>query len=221
MLVDAVVEPEVPVTLMVAVPLAEELADRVSVSPLTATVTPELELVALSVTAPLKPFTSVTVMTSVVLALGASVTAGEAGVSVKLPVVAAFTVTVIDVVAVVEPEVPVTLMVAVPLAEELADRVSVLPLTATPTPELELVALSVTAPLKPFTSVTVMASVALVPWVSVTADEAGASVKLPCPPPPQAVPLIAKLAGTALVTPFHVPLNPIPVKLPPAGMLPL
>jgi len=40
-------------------------------------------------------------------------------------------------------------------------------------------------------------------------------------PPPQDVPLTAKLVGTALVVPFHVPLKPMPVLLPPAAMLPL
>ena len=47
----------------------------------------------------------------------------------------------------------------------------------------------------------------------------GFSVKLPAPP--QVVPLMANAAGTALVLPFHVPLNPRPVRLPPAAMLPL
>jgi hypothetical protein len=51
----------------------------------------------------------------------------------------------------------------------------------------------------------------------------GFSVKLPVGAtlPPQAVPLMAKFVGTALVVPFQVPLNPMPVALPPAGMLPL
>jgi hypothetical protein len=37
----------------------------------------------------------------------------------------------------------------------------------------------------------------------------------------QAVPLSENDAGMALVAPFQVPLNPMPVKLPPAAMLPL
>ena len=79
------VEPEVPVTVMVAVPVAVLLALIVSVSPLTVTVTPEFELLAVRVTAPVKPPVSVTVMASVVLAPWASVTEAEAGVSVKPP----------------------------------------------------------------------------------------------------------------------------------------
>lgn len=79
----AVVDPEVPVTEIVAVPVAVLLAFSVNVSPLTVTVTPVLELVAVRVTVPVKPPVSVTVITSVALPLGASVTADEAGVSVK------------------------------------------------------------------------------------------------------------------------------------------
>jgi hypothetical protein len=37
----------------------------------------------------------------------------------------------------------------------------------------------------------------------------------------QVAPLIAKEAGTAFVVPFQVPLNPMPVKVAPAAMLPL
>jgi hypothetical protein len=37
----------------------------------------------------------------------------------------------------------------------------------------------------------------------------------------QAVPLSEIAVGTAFVVPFHVPLNPIPDKVPPAAMLPL
>jgi len=68
MVVEAVVVPEVPVTVMVAVPVADELAATVTVSPLTVAVTPEFELEAVSVTAPVKPPTSVTVMASVAVA---------------------------------------------------------------------------------------------------------------------------------------------------------
>jgi hypothetical protein len=37
----------------------------------------------------------------------------------------------------------------------------------------------------------------------------------------QVVPLTANDAGTALVTPFHVPLNPMPERVLPAATLPL
>lgn len=73
------------------------------------------------------------------------------------------TVTVKDVVAVVEPDVPVTVMVAVPVAVELAATVIVLPLTLAVTPELELEAVRATVPVKPPTSVTVILSGALEP----------------------------------------------------------
>jgi hypothetical protein len=64
------------------------------------------------------------------------------------------------------PEVPLTVMVAVPDAELLAEMLIVVPLTETETPELELVAVRVAleAPL------TEMESEVLVPWVSVTED---------------------------------------------------
>jgi hypothetical protein len=54
--------------------------------------------------------------------------------------------------------------------------------------------------------------------VKVEADDL--SVKLPAAVP-QIVPLSATDVGTALVELFHVPLNPMPERLPPAGMLPL
>jgi hypothetical protein len=66
-----------------------------------------------------------------------------------------------------------------------------------------------------------MVSVPLAPGATDRVAAEGFSVKLPCEVPPQAVPLMAKFVGTALVEPFQVPLNPMPVALPPAGMLPL
>ena len=68
-MVVAVNAPEVPVTVMVPVPLAVLLAFRVSVVPLIVTVTPLLELAAVRVTVPVKPPESVIVMASVTLAL--------------------------------------------------------------------------------------------------------------------------------------------------------
>jgi hypothetical protein len=82
-------------------------------------------------------------------------------------------------------------------------------------------AANATLPVKGLTSVTVMVSVPLPPWAIDRVDAEGASLKLPVAAPPQVVPLIAKDAGTAFVEPFQVPLNPMPVALPPAGMLPL
>jgi len=82
-------------------------------------------------------------------------------------------------------------------------------------------AANVTLPVNGLTSVTVIVSVPLVPGATDSVAAEGFSVKLPWPTPPQAVPLIAKFVGTALVTPFQVPLKPMPVTLPLAGMLPL
>jgi hypothetical protein len=74
---------------MVAVPVAVALAVNVSTSPLIDAVTPALELVAARVTVPVNPFSSVTVIASVVEPPGGKVTVAAAGVSVKLPVLPA------------------------------------------------------------------------------------------------------------------------------------
>ena len=90
----------------------------------------------------------------------------------------------IVVVAVSAPEVPVMVTVDAPVvAVLLAVRVS----TLVPVVELGLneavtplgnpEAVRATFPLKPFTSVTVMVSVALEPWVTESVDAEGASVK--------------------------------------------
>src|SRR5271157_3080295 len=88
------------------------------------------------------------------------------------------------VVAVVEPEVPVMVTVYVPtVAVELAVNVStLLPVVglvpyATVTPEGSPDAARVTLPVNPFTSVTVMVSVAVLPCVTDRAVGEGASVK--------------------------------------------
>ena len=82
------------------------------------------------------------------------------------------------VVALVEPEVPVMVMVEDPtVAAALAVSVSVPPLHAAVTPLGRPEAAKVTVPLNPFTSVTVMVSVAVLPWVSDRLAADGASVK--------------------------------------------
>jgi hypothetical protein len=93
----AVVLPEVPVMVMVAEPVAVLLAAIVSVSPLTATVTPVFELVAVRVTAPVKPPVSVTVIASVTLAPGAMVSVVDTGISVKPPAALTATETALEV----------------------------------------------------------------------------------------------------------------------------
>jgi hypothetical protein len=67
---------------------------------------------------------------------------------------------------------------------------------------------------------TVAVSVTLAPTVGVVVD-AVSVVVVAVNAAPQVTPLTAKDAGTALVVPFHVPLNPTPVTLPPAETLPL
>ena len=197
--VECVREPETPVTVTVAVPTVAD-ADAVNVSvelalPLgggvtglveKAAVTPLGKPVALSVVAELKLFRLVMVV--VVVPVPPCVTVTEAGETpiVKSGEAAAFTVRVMGVVCVVEPEVPVIVMVTVPVvAVEEAVSVSVevaLPLAggvtgfvenAAVTPEGNPEALSVVAELKPFKLVTVMVLVPLDPCVTVS-DEGDA-----------------------------------------------
>ena len=125
------------------------------------------------------------------------------------------------------PDVPVMVIGYVPATVvEAAVKVATLEvveevgLNATLTPVGWPVSVSATLPVNGATSVTVMVSVPLVPAATDRVAAEGLSVKLPCDVPPQAFPLIAKFVGTALV-PLQVPLKPMPVTLPPAGMLPL
>lgn len=77
-----------------------------------------------------------------------------------------------------------------------------------------------TLPVNVPVSFTVMVSVPLAPRAIDNPVAEGVSVK-PEIGAPQVVPLTAKEAGTALVAPFQVPLNPMPETLPAAGTLPL
>ncbi|MGH9559927.1 MAG: hypothetical protein ACRD3S_00605 [Terracidiphilus sp.] len=134
-----------------------------------------------------------------------------------------------------EPDVPLTVTVLFPCAAVLLAvrlRVLVLVVGFVPkvavTPEGRPEAARVTEPLNGLTSVTLIVSVSLPPCASDSAEGEASSEKLPVPPPDppeplteQAVPLREKFVGTAFVVPFHVPLNPMPVRLPPAPMLPL
>src|ERR1035438_6918876 len=74
--------PEVPVTVIVPVPVDVALAAMVTTLPLTAAVTPGFELAAARVTVPVNPPTSVTVMASVTLPPGAIVSVPAAGVRI-------------------------------------------------------------------------------------------------------------------------------------------
>lgn len=189
-----------------------------------ATVTPAGKPVTASVTLPVNPFTSVTVMVSVPLPPCATVRAAAEGAIVKVGW--AVTVSEIEVVALSVPEVPVIVIGYVP-ATVVAATVKVTTLVPVAglvpntvvTPAGKPVAASVTLPANGLTSVTVMVSVLLAPSAIDRVAAEGFSVKLPVPE--QDVPLIAKFVGTALVTPFQVPLNPMPVRVPPDAMLPL
>jgi len=111
------------------------------------------------------------------------------------------------------PEVPVIVMFELPaVAEALAVRVRVLPLNAAVTPLGKPDATYVTVPLKPFTSVTVMASVPLAPWAMDRVAAEGAMVKLAVPPPMTTVPVL--LFDAATFSAVSVPVDdryPIPL----------
>jgi hypothetical protein len=219
MVVTAVRVPEVPVTVTVAGPVVA-VALAVSVSRLVAAVglgtnaavTPLGKVDATRVTLPANPFTSVTVMVSVPLLPWATDNVVAEGVSVKLGGGLTLTVTAMLVDAVSAPEVPPTVTVAVPrVAVLLAVSVStLLPVVglgtnAAVTPPGKPDAARVTLPVNPFTSVTVIVSVALLPCVNARVDAEGASVK----PGVSVPPALQVITGTAFV-PVTDALNPIP-----------
>lgn len=177
-MVEAVAVPEVPVTVMVEVPAATVLA-AVSVRTLDAVaglvdqeaVTPVGRPVAASVTEPVKVPLSVMLMVAGPLEPAAMESVGTDGVSTKLlDPEAAVTVRAMVVEAVRVPEVPVMVMVLAPAAAVLATT-KIIPLVpvvglasseaVTPVGRPEMA--SVTAPVKPFASSTLMVSLTLVP----------------------------------------------------------
>ena len=180
-------EPEVPVTVTVAVPVvavAEAVSVRVEftlpfaggVTGLSenAAVTPLGKPVALSVVAELKLFWLVMVIVLVPLVPWVMVREEGDALMVKFGDADAFTVRARVVLAFRLPEVPVMVTVTVPVAAvALAVRVSVLVpvvgfgLKPAVTPLGRPDAASVTLPLNPFTSCTVMVLVPLPPWVIV------------------------------------------------------
>ena len=233
MVVEAVSVPEVQVTVIGYAPattvlLAVRVRTLVVVTGLVLNpaVTPLGKPDTEQLTLPVNGLTSVTVMVSVPLAPGATDRVAADGFSVKLPL--PVTVSEMDVVALSVPEVPVIVIGYVPATVDAAtanvatlEVVDEAGLNAAVTPVGMPDAAKVTLPANGLTSVTEMVSVPLAPGATESVVAEGFSVKLPSPTPPQAIPLIAKLVGTALVVPFHVPLNPMPVRLPPAAMLPL
>jgi hypothetical protein len=225
MVVFAVVLPEVPVMVTVAAPTVAVLL-AVSVSTLelvddvglNEAITPLGSPVAVNDTLPVNPPTSATVMVSVpVLPCATDREVGE-GVSVKPGVVEALTVRVMVVVAVRVPEVPLMVTVAAPtVAVLLAVSVSTLELVddvglnEAVTPLGRPDAVNVTLPVNGLTSVTVMVSVPLLPWVTDSVDAEGVSVKpgdVVDPLMLQDVLFSRNDVGIAFVRLFQVPLNP-------------
>lgn len=150
-----------------------------------AAVTPLGRPLALNVVAELKLFWLVMVIVLVPLAPCVMVTEVGDAAMVKFAVAVALTVSAIDVVAVRLPEVPVTVTVDVPVvAVALAVKVSTLvPVVglvpkAAVTPLGNPDAASVTLPVNPFTSVTVIVLLPLLPCVTVRLLGEAESVKL-------------------------------------------
>ena len=130
----------------------------------------------------------VTVMVEVfpVVAPAGTVTGVPLMVKPGVSILLAAIVSAMVVLAVSEPEVPLIVTVVVPADAELdaAKVTTLLPVVGlvpklAVTPDGKLVADRVTEPLKPLASVTVTVSVALLPCVTETLDDVGASVKLP------------------------------------------
>src|SRR5215472_13120780 len=191
MLVDAVVEPEVPLMVTVNAPVVAVLL-AVNVTTLLPVVglvpndavTPLGKPEAARVTLPVNPPVSVTVMVSVALAPCVTESDDADGDSVKPGVALAATVSAMLVDAVVVPEVPVMVTVDVPVVAVLlaVNVTTLLPVVGlvpndAVTPLGKPEAARVTLPVKPPVSVTVMVSVALAPCVTDSDDADGDSVK--------------------------------------------
>lgn len=205
----AVVLPEVPVMVTVNAPVAAVLL-AVSVSTLEVAedvglneaVTPLGKPVAANDTLPVNPPTSVTEIVSVPLAPCWTVRVDAEGFRLKPD--AGLTVRAIVVLAVVLPEVPVTVTVTGPpvAAVLLAVSVSTLEvaedvgLNEAVTPLGSPVAVNDALPLKPFTSVTEIVSVAEPPCVTESADAEGESVKVGVPPALELTNVVMLCAGS-------------------------
>lgn len=232
MVVVAVVDPDVPVIVTVAGPVVAVLL-AVSVNTLvpvaglvpSAAVTPLGRPEAARVTPPVKPPTSVTEIVSVALAPCATDMLDADGASVKPGLAAALIVTAMVVVAVVDPEVPVIVIVAVPVVAvllavsvtTLAPVVGLVP-NAAVTPLGSPETATVTLPVNPPVSVTVMVSVAVLPWITDIVEAEGVSVKpaggvvevgvpVPITMPRPFVPTytVPNVCGSPVMTPFKSP----------------
>ncbi len=185
----AVRVPEVPVIVTVevpvgAVPAAVNVTTLVPVAGLVAkaAVTPVGRAVAARLTGLLKPYAPVIV--TVLVAVPFCITVSVAGAAARVKLAGGVTVRGMEVEDVREPEVPVIVTVAVPVAAVLvAVKVTTLVLVAgltekdAVTPAGRPVAARVTDPVKPPTSVMVSVLVAVEPWLIVRVVGEGAIVK--------------------------------------------
>jgi hypothetical protein len=197
--VDAVIDPDVPVIVAMDVPAAAVLlALKVStLEPVVGlvpgvAVTPAGKPATASITLPVNPPASVTVMVSIAVAPSVTERVGADELRVKLGVLAAVTVSAMVVDAVIDPDVPVIVTVAgptvaVPLAVNVTTQLPVVGLAkfaVTPLRKPDIV--HVTAPVKPPVSVTVIVSAALAPCVTdneaAEADRENPGVTVPPPP---------------------------------------
>ena len=106
----------------------------------------------------------------------------------------------------------------VPTVLKEVDKVA-LPELSVPVPSEVVPSRNVTVPVAA-EGATVAVKVMLVPVV-VAVEEDASVVVVVVNGAPQVVPLTANDAGTALVVPFQVPLNPMPDRVLPAATLPL
>src|SRR5579863_3767603 len=227
MVVLAVVVPLTPLIVTVELPVVAELlaANVTTLLPVEGlvpkvAVTPLGKPEADSVTLPVKPPLSVTVIVSVALEPCVTESVGADAASEKPLVVIGFTVSAIVVLAVVVPLVPVMVTVELPVAAELlaANVTTLLPVVGlvpnvAVTPLGKLDADSVTLPVKPPLSVTVIVSVPLEPCVTESDGAEAASVK----------PLVTNgfTVSAIVVVAVVVPLVPVMVtmELPVAAVL--
>lgn len=182
--------PEVPVTVTVDVPVGAALVavkvrtlDAVAGLVAKAAVTPVGSPLTVRVAAPVKPPWSTTLIVVVLVPPSATVTAG--GVALRVKPGAALTVSATFVLWVAVPDVPVTVTVTAGPKAAVLEAVSVstlepvvvgFGLKAAVTPVGRPETVKVTPAVKPFSAVTLMVSVVLLPCVTVAVAEAGAIV---------------------------------------------
>lgn len=190
MVVNAVRVPDVPVIVIAAEPVvAAQLAARVTTLLLVAglvpnvAVTPVGKPVAVSVTAPVNPPTSVTTIVPVPLAPGVTESVAGDAASVKLGAAVIINCTVAD--AVIVPEAPVMVSAEVPGVAELLTVNVIVQVLLFGVPKLAVTPIGrlpgmeqVTLPVNPFKSVIVKVRVTVDPATTESVGDDGVSVKL-------------------------------------------